>query len=76
MTTVLLDIIAATIAPEAPEEAPEPPPEAAAGTGEVYVIHTAPGGRLDPSSKDLAKVEIVSELEDPALDTFIARPKA
>ena len=80
--TILLDVIAVCRAPEDPDTAPpaepeqEPEPELPAAlptSSGVYLIHVAPSGRLDPSSKDLGKVEIADddELVDDHLKKFL-----
>ncbi|MEO8700194.1 MAG: hypothetical protein ABI867_09125 [Kofleriaceae bacterium] len=62
MKTIALDVMAGCVAPGSEPE----PARLAAGTGEhasVFVIHVAPSPRLDPSTPDLDKIEIVSDGE-------------
>jgi hypothetical protein len=59
--TITLDVIAGCVAPDA-EVVAEPAPQLPAVLPEpsgVFVIHTAPSAKLDPSAKDLEKVTIV-----------------
>jgi hypothetical protein len=61
--TITLDVIAASVAPDT-EVVPEPEPQLPAVLPEpsgVFLIHTAPSPKLDPSAKDLDKVTIVIE---------------
>ncbi len=63
--TITLDVIAGCVAPDAevvpqPEAAPEPAlPAVLPEPSGVFLIHTAPSPKLDPSAKDLDKVTIV-----------------
>jgi len=56
--TITLDVIAACVAPDA-EVTPEPVPEPVVAEPGVFLIHTAPSPKLDPSAGDLEKVTIV-----------------
>jgi hypothetical protein len=56
--TITLDVIAACVAPDA-EVTPEPEPQPALAGPGVFLIHTAPSPKLDPSARDLDKVTIV-----------------
>jgi hypothetical protein len=59
--TITLDVIAASVAPDV-EVVPEPLlPAVLPEPSGVFLIHTAPSPKLDPSAKDLDKVTIVIE---------------
>jgi len=78
--TILLDVIASCRVPDDPPK-PEtppaadtdpPPPEVMPSPSGVYLIHTAPSPRLDPSAGDLDAVEIDDDIDDEGvLKTFL-----